>query len=35
MTVPTVCATTSAIPFTVTFTDDLAHTWLAAPCTRH
>jgi putative redox protein len=29
MTIPTVRATTGAVPFTVTFTDDLGHTWLA------
>ncbi|MFC5437867.1 OsmC family protein [Rhodanobacter umsongensis] len=29
MTLPTVRATTGAIPFAVTFTDDLGHRWLA------
>lgn len=29
MTIPTVHAITSAIPFTVTLTDDLGHSWLA------
>jgi putative redox protein len=29
MTVPTVRATTETVPYTVTFTSDLGHTWLA------
>jgi putative redox protein len=29
MTIPTVVATTAAVPFAVTFTDDLGHAWLA------
>jgi putative redox protein len=29
MTIPTVRAVTGAIPFSVTFTDDLGHSWLA------
>ena len=29
MTIPTVFATTAAVPFAVTLTDDLGHTWLA------
>lgn len=28
MTMPTVRAATGVVPFTVTFTDDLGHTWL-------